>query len=315
MATARQWIAGARPRTLSAAVSPIAVGGGVAYWEGTHLGSLEFATRIGLALVVAVAMEIGVNFANDYSDGIRGTDDVRSGPVRLVGQNLALPGAVKRAAWSAFVVACAAGIALTLITQAWWLIAIGAAGVAAGWLYTGGPRPYGYAGLGELIVFVFFGVAAVTATTYVCIDRWSMLALILSLPVGLLACALLVVNNLRDIETDRPAGKVTLAVRLGDRRTRRMWESLIVAAFAIIAVVGVVGLIRPDLAPYAVLPALLSAPLAVGPLLSVQRGASGRDLVQVLGATGRLQLVFGLLLAAGLTASGLLNASPAGLGG
>jgi len=304
MATAGQWVEGARPRTLAAAIAPVAVGTGVAGWEGANLNPGQWSTRVGLALLVAVAMEIGVNFANDYSDGIRGTDDIRSGPVRLVGQRLARPGSVKRAAWLSFAVACAAGLALVLLTQAWWLIAVGVAAVAAGWLYTGGPRPYGYAGLGEAIVFVFFGVVAVTATTYVCLGRWSWIALMLSVPVGLLACALLVANNLRDIETDRPAGKLTLAVRLGDRRTRSLWISIVVAAYSIVTVIGFVGLFHRDLAPAGALAALLSAPLAVGPVRSVRCGDTGRDLVRVLGATGRLQLVFALLLAAGVGVSG-----------
>lgn len=297
MATAGQWIAGARPRTLPAAVVPVAVGVGVAANIGSPLAAPSFAVRAGLALLVALGLQVGANYANDYSDGIRGTDEQRLGPVRLVGQHLAQPGAVKSAAFAAFAVAGASGLALTVLTAAWWLLAVGAAAIVAAWLYTGGAKPYGYSGLGELMVFLFFGVVAVAGTTFVCTGRLSWLAVIVSIPVGLLACALLVINNLRDIPTDTIAGKRTLAVRLGDSATRRLYCAVIAAAFVIVAGVGVVGLFAPQTAPPGALAALVTGPLAIRPVHRVRAGAAGRDLIGVLGDTGLLQLAFGLVLA------------------
>src|SRR5215204_1029647 len=210
--TAAQWLAGARPRTLPAAVSPVVVGSGLAYFEG------GFALlRAALALVVSIALQVGVNYANDYSDGIRGTDAARVGPLRLVGSGLAPPPLVKRAAFVSFGVAGLAGLALVIMTQQWWLMAVGVACVLAAWYYTGGKRPYGYLGLGELFVFVFFGLVATVGSTYVAIEEVPWITWLAACGVGFLACALLVVNNLRDIPTDTDAGKRTLAVRLGDR--------------------------------------------------------------------------------------------------
>lgn len=306
MATVKQWLGGARPRTLPAAVVPIAVGVGVAAFEGSPLSPVSFAIRAVLALIVSLALQVGVNYANDYSDGVRGTDDVRVGPIRLVGQRLAHPRAVKLAAWTAFGVAGVAGLALVVATAAWWLLIIGAIAVAAAWGYTGGPRPYGYAGLGEVVVFVFFGVVAVTGTTFVCGGGLSWLALAESVPVGLLACALLIVNNLRDIPTDVAAGKRTLAVRLGDARTRRLYRTALLVSFGVIVVIGAVGLWRSGVAPIGAWLTLLSAPLVRRPLGLVMSGAAGQRLVTALAETGRLQLVFGLLLAIGTALSGLL---------
>ncbi|MEZ5117969.1 MAG: 1,4-dihydroxy-2-naphthoate polyprenyltransferase [Candidatus Nanopelagicales bacterium] len=291
MATVAQWVAGARPRTLPAAVTPVAVGTGVAAYEG----SVQ-AGRAALALVVALALQVGANYANDYSDGIRGTDEVRVGPVRLVGQRLAAPRAVRTAALASFAVAAVAGLVLVVLTAAWWLLAVGAASVVAAWLYTGGPRPYGYAGLGELFVFVFFGLVAVTGTAYVQTGSITWLAVTASVPTGLLICDVLVANNLRDIPGDAAVGKRTLAVRLGDARTRVMYVSLVGAAFAV--TVGIVVV-----APWAAL-ALVAAVLAVPPVRAVTSGARGRDLIPVLQATGTLLLVHGVLLAVGLALSG-----------
>ena len=203
---ARRWVAGARPRTLPAAIVPVTVGSGVAFGYGRF--SLW---RAALALVVALALQVGVNYANDYSDGVRGTDERRVGPVRLVAAGLARPRRVLTAALACFATACAAGFALAAVTS-WWLLLLGAAAVAAAWTYTGGSHPYGYRGMGEAAVFVFFGVAAVAGTAYVQMGRLTWLALAASVPVGLLSCALLVVNNLRDIPSDTMAGKRTLAV-------------------------------------------------------------------------------------------------------
>jgi 1,4-dihydroxy-2-naphthoate octaprenyltransferase len=235
-----------------------------------------------------------VNYANDYQDGVRGTDRDRVGPIRLVATGLASPVAVRRAALGSFAVAGVAGVALAVAVQPW-LIAVGAACIAAAWAYTGGPRPYGYAGLGEAFVFVFFGVVAVTGSAYVEEGHLSALALGASVPVGLLATALLVVNNLRDRSGDDAAGKRTLAVRIGDRPTRLVYAGLVIGAL-----VCVVGL-AVAATPWALL-ALVAAPLAVAPVRRVLDGATGADLVEVLGRTGRLQLAFAVALSAGLWA-------------
>jgi 1,4-dihydroxy-2-naphthoate octaprenyltransferase len=287
------WVAGARPRTLPAAVVPVAVGTACAVGEGPD-GLIWW--RAGAALVVALAIQVATNYANDYSDGIRGTDERRVGPVRLVGQGLAAPSAVKRAAFAAFAVAGVAGLALTVAVGPE-LVVVGAASFLAGWFYTGGPRPYGYAGFGEVFVFVFFGVVATAGSAYVQTGKLTGLALGASVPVGLLATALLVVNNLRDIPGDTAVGKRTLAVRLGDARTRALYVALLVGAF--IAVPLVAGLGGRPLGALA----LLALLLAQQPVLQVLQGAAGAALVPVLGATGRVQLAFGALLTTGLALS------------
>jgi len=243
------------------------------------------------ALVVSVALQVGVNYANDYSDGVRGTDDVRVGPTRLVAGGLASPSSVKRAALTAFTVAAVCGLAIALSTSLW-LLVVGAAAIAAGWFYTGGPRPYGYMGLGEVFVFVFFGLVATAGTTYAAIETVTALSLVMGAAVGSLACALLVVNNLRDIPTDREVGKRTLAVRLGDHRTRWFYVALIGGAFVLCAVAAIWQV--------PVVIALLALPLAIAPVRSVLGGATGPALIPVLGATGKLQLAWGLLVAVGL---------------
>ncbi len=217
VATPSQWLAGARPRTLPAAVAPVLAGTGVAAYADEWVWWKAL-----LALVVSLALQVAVNYANDYSDGIRGTDDVRVGPMRLVGSGAAAPAAVKRAAFLAFGVAGVAGLVLAA-TTAWWLLAVGLVCVVAAWFYTGGSKPYGYLGLGEVMVFVFFGLVAVVGTTYVQTESWAWTALYAGIGIGALACAILVTNNLRDIPTDTVAGKRTLAVRLGDPRTRGLY--------------------------------------------------------------------------------------------
>jgi len=286
MTTPGQWVAGARPRTLPAAIAPVAVGTGLALGEGAArwLPGL-------LALVVSLGLQVAVNYANDYSDGLRGTDADRVGPFRLVGSGAAAPGAVRNAALAAFVVAAAAGLGLAALTT-WWLLPVGVACVAAAWGYTGGSKPYGYRALGEVSVFVFFGLVAVTGTYFAHTGRLTGPAVLVAVPVGLLACALLVVNNLRDVPTDAVAGKRTLAVVLGDPRTRTLATMLLVVPFGF-------ALATVPFRPWAAL-ALLALPLAVGPVRSIRVRALGRDLVPVLRDTGRLQLVFGVLLALGL---------------
>ena len=265
---------------------PVLVGTALARAEGHVVW-----WRSGCALVVALALQVGVNYANDYSDGIRGTDEDRVGPVRLVAGGLARPGAVRLAAWVCFGVAAAAGAVLAFATSPW-LLAIGAASVLAAWFYTGGPRPYGYAGFGELFVFVFFGLVAVVGTTYVNLGHVPWLSVMAAIPVGLLAVALLVVNNLRDIPGDTTAGKRTLAVRLGAARTRWVYAGCIAAAFAVVPVVAV----RRPVA----LVAWAAAAVGVGPVRAVLKRTEGRELIGVLGMTGRLHLVFGVLLAVGI---------------
>ena len=289
------WFARARPRTLPAAVVPVAVGtacavgevpGGLIWWRAVA------------AMVVSLALQVATNYANDYSDGIRGTDadDKRVGPVRLVGQGLAKPSSVKKAAMAAFAVAGLAGGALALAVGPE-LFVVGALAMLAGWFYTGGPRPYGYAGFGELFVFVFFGLVATAGSTYVQLERATGLSVGAAIPVGLLATALLVVNNLRDIPGDTEVGKRTLAVRLGDQRTRYLYVGLIVGA--VVCVPFVAGLGRRPVAAVA----LLTVVVAQQPVLRVLQGARGRDLIPVLGGTARVHLVFGVLLTIGLVLS------------
>jgi|tagenome__1003787_1003787.scaffolds.fasta_scaffold20852456_3 1,4-dihydroxy-2-naphthoate octaprenyltransferase len=290
MATPAQWVAGARPRTLPAAVAPVLVGcGAAAGLDGFRAGPAL------LAMVVALALQVAVNYANDYSDGRRGTDADRVGPMRLVGSGAALPRQVLLAAGLAFGVAALAGLALAALSS-WWLVAVGAVCIVAAWGYTGGPVPYGYRALGEVFVFVFFGPVAVVGTTYVQTLAVEGLAVAVSVPIGLLIVAILVVNNLRDIEGDAAVGKRTLAVLLGDRATRLTFVGLFVVAFGVIAAVGVVR-------PWALL-GLLAVPLAVPPARTVLSGGRGPALIGALAGTGVLTLATGVLLGAGLALSG-----------
>jgi 1,4-dihydroxy-2-naphthoate polyprenyltransferase len=286
VAEAREWLAGTRPRTLPAAVVPVLIGSGVAL--GYHRFS---AWRALLALVVALALQVGVNYANDYSDGVRGSDERRVGPVRLVAAGLAPPRQVLFAAFAGFFVAGVAGLVLAAMTS-WWLLAVGAACIAAAWFYTGGPKPYGYNGLGEVFVFLCFGVVAVAGTAYVQMKEFSWLGLAASVPAGLLACALLMVNNLRDIRTDTVAGKRTLAVMLGDARSRVTYVLTLLVPFGVAALLA---FFRP-----LTLIVALVLPLARPPIRAVRAGASGPALIKALGQTGRLQLAFGIVFTIGL---------------
>lgn len=293
MATSAQWIQGARPRTLPTAVSPVLVGTGAAVGSDTISPG-----RALLALVVAVALVIGVNYANDYSDGIRGTDDDRVGPLRLVGSKAAAAGHVRAAAFGCFAVAGLAGLTLVSLSHRWWLIAVGAVCVAGAWFYTGGSRPYGYAGLGEVAVFVFFGPVAVLGTVLTQSGPPNALAVVGAVSVGLLTCAVLVANNLRDIPTDEVAGKRTLAVVLGDRDTRRLYAALTLLPFLLTALEG--------LRAWPPLIALAAVPLAVPPVRAVLTGANGHALVRVLGQTGVLLLGWSILTAVGLGVTAVL---------
>jgi len=285
----RRWILGARPRTLPAAVVPVLVGTAVA------AGSGIIWWRAAAALVVALALQVAVNYANDLSDGLRGTDGPgRVGPQRLVGSGLATPQEVRLAMLGAFGVAAMAGLSLAAAVTPW-LLLVGVASVAAGWFYTGGPRPYGYLGLGEVFVFVFFGLVATVGSAYVHQQQVPAVAWLAATAVGFLACALLVVNNLRDLPGDAEAGKRTLAVRLGDRRTRLLYVVLLDGAL-------VVGSLCALDRRWAAL--VLGAGILAGPAVRiVLGGAEGRDLVDVLGRTGRTQLAAGALLALGLALS------------
>lgn len=285
------WLAGARPKTLPAAVVPVIVGTAAAADAAVGSGRGISWWRCLLALVVSLALQVGVNYANDYSDGVRGTDDDRVGPIRLVGSGLAEPRAVKIAAFASFGVAAVAGLVLAVATS-FWLIAVGVAAIAAAWFYTGGPNPYGYLGLGEVFVFVFFGLVATVGSTFVQTERVDAWPLFVSVPVGLMATALLVTNNLRDIPTDRESGKRTLAVRLGEQRTRVLFAAMVGAAFACVAVAA---LWRP-----AALIGLVGVVAAFRPARTVLGGARGAALIPVLGDTGRAQLLLGVGLAAGL---------------
>jgi 1,4-dihydroxy-2-naphthoate octaprenyltransferase len=288
VASAREWVAGTRPRTLPAAVVPVLIGSGVA------AGYSSFSWwRALLALLVALALQVGVNYANDYSDGVRGTDAAgrRAGPMRLVGSGAASPRAVKYAAFGCFGLACVLGLVLAAVTS-WWILAAGALCVLAAWFYTGGSHPYGYRGLGEVSVFLFFGVAAVAGTAYVQMLRLSWLGLAASAPAGLLACALLMVNNLRDIGSDASSGKRTLAVRIGDARARLTYLTFLLVPFALGAALAVYR-------PFALI-VLLALPLAIPPVRAVRGGVSGPGLIATLGQTGRLQLAFGVAFAVGL---------------
>jgi 1,4-dihydroxy-2-naphthoate octaprenyltransferase len=305
-ATTAQWIEGARPRTLPAAVSPVLAGTGVAAW-----GHQEIWWKAALALLVSLLLQVGVNYANDYSDGIRGTDDARVGPLRLVGSGVASPGAVKRAAFVAFGLAAVVGLVLAA-TTAWWLVAVGALSILAAWFYTGGKKPYGYLGLGEVMVFVFFGLVAVLGTWFVQVhdhervwisvggppdwvqrDTW-LAAVLAAVGIGAVACAILVANNLRDIPTDTASGKRTLAVKLGDLWTRRLYALLIAVALVMLARVCIAT------SWWAGLGALGFLPLLRATLLVARKRSTGRDLIPVLQLTGLGELVYAAGIFAGL---------------
>lgn len=286
MASIAEWVEGARPRTLPNAVAPVIAGTGAAAW-------LDAAVwwRAVLALVVSLALIIGVNYANDYSDGIRGTDDVRAGPLRLVGSKLATPRAVLTAAVVSLAVGATAGLTLAILTEPW-LIAIGAACIAGAWLYTGGSKPYGYSGLGEVAVFVFFGLVAVLGTQYTQAMRIDWVGGALAVATGALSSAVLVANNLRDIPTDKESGKITLAVRLGDARTRLLYQALVALAF-------VLTLVLMLATPWSAV-GFVAAPFAVRAAKPVRGALGGKDLIPVLRDTGLTMLVWSVAVALAL---------------
>lgn len=286
MATATQWIEGARPRTLPNAVAPVIAGSGAAGWSHDFVWWKAL-----LALVVSVLLIVGVNFANDYSDGVRGTDDERVGPMRLVGSGAATPGAVKTAAFAAFASAGVAGIILSL-TTAWWLILIGAVAIIAAWFYTGGKNPYGYRGFGEIAVFVFFGLVAVLGTQFVQAERIDWVGVVCAIAIGCFSSAVLVANNLRDIPTDTESGKRTLAVALGDKRTRLL--HLVLLGIPVVASV-VLGW-----ATWWALLGLIAIPAAVKANAPVRTGKQGPALIPALALTGVSMLLWSIGTMSGL---------------
>ncbi|GAA2797896.1 1,4-dihydroxy-2-naphthoate polyprenyltransferase [Kribbella solani] len=290
MATPAQWIEGARPRTLPAAISPVLVGTGAA----AYLDGFVWWKAL-LALGVALALQIGVNYANDYSDGIRGTDENRVGPLRLVGSKVATPGSVKTAAFTCFGAGAVLGIVLCATTT-WWLLVAGAASLLGAWFYTGGKKPYGYRALGEVSVFLFFGLVAVLGTTYAQAESLHWTAIAGAVSVGSIACALLVANNLRDIPTDSVTGKRTLAVVLGAARSRRMYAALVALAFVLAAVSAIAT-------PWALL-AFIAVPLAIKSIRIILSDAVGPALIPVLKNTGLTELLYAVGLGIGLALGG-----------
>lgn len=279
----KPWILGARPRTLAAAIAPVLVGTALAFPNGINLNWLNAL----LALLVSLFLQIGVNYANDYSDGIRGTDEIRVGPTRLVASGLKSAKSVKQAAFFLFFLAAVAGLFLALRTSRW-LILVGVIAILAAWNYTGGAKPYGYQGFGEISVFLFFGVVATSGSYFAQSQRITWQSLLISIPMGTLACAILAINNLRDLPKDALVGKRTLAVRIGDSSARAMITALI--ATAIFA-----GLLAVSISPW-VFSTLLIVPLAIRISIEINQGAVGSGLIPLLGKTGKLQLFFALLM-------------------
>jgi len=286
MATRNEWIAGTRPKTLPAAVAPVLVGTAIAEFEGSFRPVIAL-----LALIVSLALQVGVNYANDYSDGIRGTDENRVGPVRLVGQKLATPDEVRRAAFVAFGVSAVAGLGMVLLSQFWLLIPFGLSAIAAAWFYTGGAKPYGYAGYGELFVFVFFGLVAVAGTSASQTGQITLLALLGGVACGALSTAILVANNLRDIPTDALSGKQTLAVRLGDERTRELYRACILIGFFMPLAMNF-----SETGPESAFIGLFAILSARRPLQAMRSGATGPALIPVLADTARMLLLFAGML-------------------
>jgi 1,4-dihydroxy-2-naphthoate polyprenyltransferase len=288
MASLSEWIEGARPRTLPNAVAPVVAGAGAAI----ALDAFSW-WRSALALLVSLSLIVGVNYANDYSDGIRGTDEHRVGPLRLVGSGVAAPKAVLTAALVALGLAGVLGLVLVAVSGHWWLLAMGALCILGAWFYTGGKKPYGYYGFGEIAVFVFFGLAGVLGTVYVQAGRVSWAALGCAVAVGCFSTAVLTANNLRDIPTDIESGKRTLATRLGDQGTRRLYLVLVTVPYVLSVVLQYATHSGAALT-------LLSAPLLAQSLKAILQNATGRDLIPALRDTGLAMLAWAVLAAIGL---------------
>jgi len=290
------WFQGARPKTLGAAIAPVLVGSSIAFYEKSFNLTISL-----LALLVSVSIQIAVNYANDYSDGIKGTDDQRVGPVRLVGQKLASPKSVKTAAILFFLIAALAGLIITILSQQWWFLLLGLSAIVAAWTYTGGPKPYGYAGLGEVFVFIYFGLVAVIGTTYAQTLFFKPYFLLYAISISLFASAILVANNLRDREKDKQNNKNTLAVKLGDQKTRNLYVLLMLLPFILIVSLFIYNQINSGTRIGATIQIqLLALVLAWKSIKPVINKVSGKDLIPVLVNTGKTELLWALLVSLAL---------------
>lgn len=288
MTSLNNWYQGTRPKTLGAAIAPVLVGSSLAHYENSFNLTISL-----LALLVSVSIQIAVNFANDYSDGIKGTDNQRIGPVRLVGQNLASPQAVKNAAFLFFFIAAISGLIITILTKQWWFLLLGISAIIAAWTYTGGPKPYGYAGFGEIFVFIYFGLVAVLGTTYAQTLFFKPYFLIFAISIGLFAAAILVTNNLRDREKDLQNKKITLAVKLGDSKTRVLYAALLIIPFVL---VGLMFFTNNSAIFTTIQIQLLALPVAWQALKPVLAKVEGKELIAVLTKTGQTELFWALLV-------------------
>ena len=288
MTSLNNWFQGTRPKTLGAAIAPVLVGSSLAHYENSFNLTISL-----LALLVSVSIQIAVNFANDYSDGIKGTDNQRIGPVRLVGQNLASPQAVKNAAFLFFFIAAISGLIITILTKQWWFLLLGISAIIAAWTYTGGPKPYGYAGFGEIFVFIYFGLVAVLGTTYAQTLFFKPYFLIFAISIGLFATAILVTNNLRDREKDLQNKKITLAVKLGDSKTRVLYAALLIIPFVL---VGSMFFTNNSAINTTIQIQLLALPVAWQALKPVVAKVEGKELIAVLTKTGQTELFWALLV-------------------
>ncbi len=288
MTSLNNWYQGTRPKTLGAAIAPVLVGSSLAHYENSFNLTISL-----LALLVSVSIQIAVNFANDYSDGIKGTDNQRIGPVRLVGQNLASPQAVKNAAFLFFFIAAISGLIITILTKQWWFLLLGISAIIAAWTYTGGPKPYGYAGFGEIFVFIYFGLVAVLGTTYAQTLFFKPYFLIFAISIGLFAAAILVTNNLRDREKDLQNKKITLAVKLGDSKTRVLYAALLIIPFVLVCSMFFTN----NSAIFTTVQIqLLALPVAWQALKPVLAKVEGKELIAVLTKTGQTELFWALLV-------------------
>jgi 1,4-dihydroxy-2-naphthoate octaprenyltransferase len=290
------WFQGARPKTLGAAIAPVLVGSSIAYYEKSFDLTISL-----LALIVSISIQIAVNYANDYSDGIKGTDDQRVGPVRLVGQKLASPKSVKAAAIIFFSIAALAGLFITILSNQWWFLLLGLSAIVAAWTYTGGPKPYGYAGLGELFVFIYFGLVAVLGTTYAQTLYLKPYFFLYAISIGLFASAILVANNLRDREKDKQNKKNTLAVKLGDQKTRNLYVLLMILPFILVLSLFIYNSITPGTRIGATIQIqLLALFLAWSSIKPVINEVIGKELIPVLIKTGQTELLWALLVSLAL---------------
>jgi len=290
------WFQGARPKTLGAAIAPVLVGSSIAYYEKSFDLTISL-----LALLVSISIQIAVNYANDYSDGIKGTDDQRVGPVRLVGQELASPKSVKTAAIIFFSIAALAGLFITILSNQWWFLLLGFSAIVAAWTYTGGPKPYGYAGLGELFVFIYFGLVAVIGTIYAQTLYLKPYFFLYAISIGLFASAILVANNLRDREKDKQNNKNTLAVKLGDLKTRNLYVLFMILPFVLIMSLFLYNRINPGARIGATIQIqLLALLLAWRSIKPVINKVIGKELIPVLVKTGQTELLWALLVSLAL---------------